>query len=318
MARAMGKGGLGRALCATGILVAAAGAANAAEDGVSFYLLGSRANGLAGATPPPGLYYQSDTYLYSGSVGKTIDLPIDGKIAAGVDAKALLGLSTLLYVTPAQIGGGNLAFTVTIPTGWQKVSAFIGPLKQEDSVTAFGDPVLGSFVGWHAGNFHWQTGVAVNVPIGQYDASSLANISFHRWAADLYGATTWLDPKTGLDISNTIGITFNGENPATDYRTGTEFHWEGAITQNFSKQFSAGVAGYFYDQLTGDSGSGAVLGPFEGETAAVGAVLGYNFMMGHRPVSAKLKYFHEFDVKNRLQGDSGFLTVSFPLWVAQK
>jgi hypothetical protein len=121
-----------------------------------------------------------------------------------------------------------------------------------------------------------------------------------------------------VDISNTIGFTFNGENPATDYRSGTDFHWEGAVTQNFTKQFLAGIAGYVYDQITGDSGSGAKLGPFEGRADAIGAVMGYNFQLGKLPVAAKLKYFHEFDVKNRLQADAGFLTVSFPLWVAQK
>jgi hypothetical protein len=267
---------------------AACGAAQAAEDGLSFYLLGSRSNGLAGVTPPPGIFYQSDDYFYSGEVGRNVDLPLEKGIAAGVAAKALIDPETLLWVTPAQVMGGSLAFTATLPIGHQDVSAFLGPLAVDDKTTAIGDPVFGSFVGWHVGNFHWQTGVAVNVPVGQYDADSLANISFHRWAADFYGAATWLDPKTGIDISNTIGFTFNGENPATDYRTGTELHWEGAVTENFSKQFSAGVAGYFYDQITGDSGPGAKLGSFEGQTAAIGGVHGDDFQLGKLPVAAKL------------------------------
>ncbi|MGO7845172.1 transporter, partial [Rhizobium johnstonii] len=35
-------------------------------------------------------------------------------------------------------------------------------------VFTVGDPVLGALLGWESGNFHWQTGLLVNVPIGDY------------------------------------------------------------------------------------------------------------------------------------------------------
>jgi hypothetical protein len=35
----------------------------------------------------------------------------------------------------------------------------------------------------------------------------------------------------------------------------------------------------------------------------------FTFKVGEVPVSTRLKYFHEFEVENRLEGDSGFLTV---------
>jgi hypothetical protein len=36
-------------------------------------------------------------------------------------------------------------------------------------------------------------------------------------SADTNGAVTWLDPKTGLDLSAAAGFAFNGENSATNY-----------------------------------------------------------------------------------------------------
>jgi hypothetical protein len=51
-------------------------------------------------------------------------------------------------------------------------------------------PFLLSSIGWHAGNLHWTGGVGVNVPVGDYREGALANIAFHRWAADLFGAAT--------------------------------------------------------------------------------------------------------------------------------
>jgi len=37
-----------------------------------------------------------------------------------------------------------------------------------------------------------------------------------------------------------------------------------------------------------------------------------------RPVTIDLRWYHEFEVKNRLEGDSVFLTVSLPLSITAK
>jgi len=40
--------------------------------------------------------------------------------------------------------------------------------------------------------------------------------------------------------------------------------------QFLSKTFALGVRGYYYNQFTGDSGSGAILGDFQGESFGFG------------------------------------------------
>ena len=81
-----------------------------------------------------------------------------------------------------------------------------------------------------------------------------------------------------------------------------------------SRRHSAfGVAGYHYQQITGDSGAGARLGGLEGRVTGLGPDVTYTFMCGKIPVSTELKYFREFDVENRATGNAGFLTVSLPL-----
>ncbi len=65
----------------------------------------------------------------------------------------------------------------------------------------------------------------------------IANLSFNHWAADIYASGTWLNSATGLELSAATGITFNGEDTATHYKNGTEFHIEGTIDQHFSKAF---------------------------------------------------------------------------------
>jgi hypothetical protein len=44
--------------------------------------------------------------------------------------------------------------------------------------------------------------------------------------------------------------------------------------------------------------------------------LSYSLQLGKLPVSTQWSYFHEFDVKNRVEGDAGLLTVSMPLSVS--
>ena len=117
---------------------------------------------------------------------------------------------------------------------------------------------------------------------------------------------TYLDAKRGHEVSLTAGFTFNGENPATDYKTGTEFHVEWALMQHVSKTFAFGIAGYHYQQITGDSGAGARIGGFEGRATGLGPDITYTFMCGTTPISTELKYLREFGVENRLTGDGGF------------
>jgi len=295
----------------------------AAEGGAGFYLLGSKGPAAA-IMPPPGLFFQNDLYIYSGQLGADVELPTGGRLAVGVDGKAAIEMPTALWVLPEQMFGGHVGVSATLPFGWKDTSASLtlaGPRggmatgSIEDDVFTLGDPVVGAMIGWQAGSFYWQTGFVVNVPIGDYQDGDISNIAFNHWGTDVYVAATWLNPGIGLDISGVVGVTFNAENPATDYRTGDEFHFEWAVVQHFNEQFDAGLIGYHYDQLTGDSGTGAS-GPFRGRATAIGGTVGWNFQAGNVPVSTRLKYFHEFDVKNRAEGDALFLTLSMPISIS--
>ena len=59
-------------------------------------------------------------------------------------------------------------------------------------------------------------------------------------------------------------MTFSVRNPATHYKNGDAFIWDWAVGKNLPNGLQIGAAGYAYQQLTADSGSGAKLGPFKG------------------------------------------------------
>jgi hypothetical protein len=320
------------------------GAAYAAEEGKSVYLLGVTAS-MAGMTPPPGFYASSFTYLYSGSAGGDaalswtlgragVSLPTFGSLrldaAVKVKANVALDVASVMYVAPEKVLGGHFGVGLLAPFGYQGVDVDLSAIKMltfpdnstlaggrrmriSDETFAMGDPLLTAFIGWSSGNFHWKLSGLVNIPVGSYAKRALVNIGFNRWAADLTGSLTWLDPASGWEVSVAPGFTFNGENPDTRYRTGTEFHVEAAVMKHFSKSFAVGVAGYHYKQVTGDSGAGALLGPFKGEVSAIGPNLTYNFQVGGVPVLTSVRWLHEFNATNRLAGDAGFITITVPL-----
>ncbi|WMJ71221.1 transporter [Stenotrophomonas sp. 24(2023)] len=296
--------------------------ARAAEGSTGVYLLGMKGQGAALA-PPPGLYYQNDSYFYRGSLGGSRVLPTGGRFASGVDADAFVNLSTLLWSTPWQFGGGRLGLSATLPVGRKSLDASLvtdfprlggGSTRgRSDALTTYGDPSLGANLSWRSGRLFWQTGLSVNVPVGDYRRDRLANVSFNRWGTDLTTAVTWLDVEKGRDLSLAAGYTVNGSNHATDYRSGDELHLEAAASQYLSPAWSLSLLGYHYQQVSGDSGSGALLGPFKGRTSAIGAGVSYSFQAGGRAISTRLKYFHETAVENRARSNNLFLTVSLPL-----
>lgn len=305
-------------------MLACAQSATAAERGAGFYLLGGKGP-AAGILPPPGVYFENDIWIYDGNLGGGAQLPTGGRVAAGVEGKAVLEAPTVLWVLPEDVMGGRLGLGATIPFGWMETQADLTLTRPgggvltgatTDTVFTIGDPIVSATLGWDTGNFHWATGVMVNIPVGDYQDGEISNVAFHHWGADVNAAVTWLDPTIGLDLSAVIGMTFNAENPATDYRTGNEFHFEWAAVKHFNEQFDAGLVGYYYNQVTGDSGDGS-FGDFKGRVAAIGATIGWNFKAGELPISARIKYFHEFEAKNRAEGDAVFLTISMPLSVTK-
>lgn len=303
--------------------------AEAAEGGLSFYIEG-QAVPLGGVVPPPGLYFDSATYFYNGSFGANRTTQLGGNVVGQVKANIVADFASTLWVTPVQIFGGDLAIAFVMPFGEPAVRAgalLNGPLVNQvlgrpvggtvsDATFNPGDPIVGASLGWHSGNWHWKLSGVVSIPAGGYEPGQLSNIALNRYAGDISAAVTYLDPVLGIDLDLATGVTLNGKNPATQYVTGNEFHVDVAASKSLTKELSVGIIASHYEQFTADTGSGNRIGPFKGRMTAVGGTLGLTVPVGQIPVSARIKVLREVEVKNRFQGTTGFLEVSFPLWVA--
>jgi hypothetical protein len=303
---------------------ALAAPAHASEGGASFYLLGSGGPEAAILPPVRGIFLDNMFVHYRGHSQGAKQFVVGGNLIAGLRARIDADFVTVLWVPSTDFAGGTLALGGALAAGKVKadVNAVItGPrgrqvnISRTDSAFIFGDPVALAEVSWNlGGNMHLSTGPTVNIPVGHYREDELANLSYHRWVLDWSSALSWHDDKTGWDVSGKAGLTFNGNNHFTEYETGTELHLEGSVEHSFTKAFSAGIQGYRFQQITGDSGKGATLGSFKGRVTGVGVTAAYSFEAGHTPVTIRGRVFKEYGAKNRVaDGTAVWLSADLPL-----
>src|SRR5262249_37142329 len=74
----------------------------------------------------------------------------------------------------------------------------------------------------------------------------------------------------------------------------------------------AGISAFFYQQITGDSGSGAArVGSFEAMTTGIGPVVSYAQRFGYLDVGSEVQWLPELSVSNRLSGNIIWLKFAF-------
>jgi len=312
-----------RVLCASAPLIFGAFAllsrqATADEGGVSFWLPGTYGS-LAAAPGAPGWSFSAFNYYDSVSASKGADFVRGGGIVAGVNSRIDFLFVNPAYVCATPVLGGQASLGMGALIGPNTTSAFgtlAGPggasqsASRSESVFGIGDLYPTGSLRWNWGVNNVMTYVTGDIPVGLYNSQQLAYLGIGHGAVDAGGGYTYLDPRTGHEFSAVIGATYNLINPATQYKNGIDGHLDWGASQFLSASLQVGAVGYVYDQLTGDSGSGAKLGPFESRVIGVGPQIGYLFPVAGMQGYVNLKAYGEFDNRNRPSGWNAWLTFS--------
>jgi len=314
----------GRGTAALGIIItciAACLGVRADETGVSFWVPGQYGSFAAVPLSPgwslPVIYYHS-----SASASGSEKFNYDGTLAARIEADAGLLLVAPTYAFSGAVLGGQLALGVT---GIVSNSAARGGLlltdaggqsleaREADATVGFGDLYPTAALRWNSGNDNYMLYAMGDIPVGDYSAGRLANIGINHAALDLGGGYTWYDQHAGYEVSAVAGLTYNFENPATDYKNGIDFHLDWGASKMLSETSFIGPVGYVYQQLTGDSGKGATLGKFESRVLSIGPQVGLFLPTGNGTAFFNLKGYYEFEAKNRPEGWNVWAILSVPL-----
>jgi hypothetical protein len=179
-----------------------------------------------------------------------------------------------------------------------------------DQVFGFGDLYPTATLKWNRDVHSFMIYATAAVPVGAYDPTRLAALGVGHWAADAGTGYTYLNEKAGIEFSAVFGLTYNFINPDTQYRSGTDAHLDWAFSPYVSDKLHIGAVGYFYNQLSGDSGAGAALGEFKSRVAAIGPQIGFFLPLGDRQGYLNLRAYYEFAAQNRLEGWNAFVTFS--------
>ncbi len=250
---------------------------------------------------------------YDGSAGASRELPIGGQLTLGAHAQVTTDMVLGIYETPLKLLGGDYAVGLGLPYVWMEVDGQVtGPLgntmHMRDTANGLGDLALLPFMlGWTNGDLKYSVLLAVYAPSGDYDAGQLANLGKNYWTFEPTVSVSWISKKIGLEATAFAALDFSTKNDATDYQNGDVFHLEATVAEHLPLGkvgiIGVGANAFYYQQITGDSGSGATLGDFEGRTVGVGPVVSFVAKVGGKDLVAEVKWLPELDVEKRFKGD---------------
>ena len=317
---------------AIGVVTSLPAISFADENGVSFWLPGLFGS-LAAVPQQPGWaltvmnYYDSvgasgavaaSREIEIGKFNPTVNVNLNVNLHANIDG----GLITPSYVFATPVLGGQLTLGMLgiVMSNSTNLNGALtlasGPLAimQQGSIsqttTGFGDLYPQAIIRWNNGVHNWMVYGTGDIPVGDYSSTNLANIGIGHGAVDGGGGYTYFNPQTGHEFSAVTGFTYNLINPSTNYQNGVDWHLDWGASQFLSKQLFVGAVGYFYEQLSPDSGCVPQLCPFESGVIGVGPQIGYIIPLGSVQAYVNAKAYYEFDAHDRPSGWNAWLTLS--------
>lgn len=304
------------------------------EDGVSFWIPGLYGS-LAAAPEVPG-WAVGIVNLYnpvgaSGNAAAAREVTIN-RFSTTVNVNVNLNLRanpdlvlvnpTYVFATP--VLGGQLALGMAGAPG-RSIADLDGTLTLtgpdggtitrqgaiDDARDGFSDLYPSATLRWNNGVHNWMVYGTGDIPVGTYSSSDLANLGIGHGAMDAGFGYTYFDQKTGHEFSFVTGLTYNLVNPSTDYQNGIDWHLDWGASQFVTKTLQIGAVGYFYDQLTPDSGCLPALCPFESRTVGIGPQVGFIFPGKSVQTYLNVKAYWDLDTQDRASGASAWVTLSF-------
>ena len=291
----------------------------AEEGGAGHYMPGGM--GTLIDTPPtkPGWVAEAIYMHYSGEASISRSFPIAGLLAAGIEATSDAAMVGGFYTFEQMLFGAHYSVGGFLPVVSMEVAASldtpVGKVSRTDSVTDIGDiNIVPAMLAWKSGSWQFDALLTVYAPTGDFETGRLANTGLNYWTFEPTVGINYNNEKTGFNFALHTGIMLNTENDDTSYKSGSVLHTEVSITQLLplgKGYLGIGANAFLYEQITGDSGSGARLGSFKSRSIGVGPALSYFLPIGDNTLAAEVKWIPERNTEKRMEGDSMWLKVVY-------
>ena len=291
------------------VLAASPGKAQATEAVAGRYIPGAFAGPGMGIVPPvPGAYWSMLNVYYHGEAAS--DVPFgNNQIALGLSADMWITALAGIYVPGIDLPGNwTYAVQAVVPIGWTGADASLGRFGVHQEESGLGDiaitPIL---LGWHsdAMDSFFSTSLTIAAPTGAWEEGRIAFVGLNYWTFTPAVAYTHLWHEQGVDFSANLGVDINTTNPDTDYYSGALAHLDLSLTKQVSENWSLGaIAGFLYQIEDDDSAFADSHDGFKGRSIAIGPLIKYKAKFESTEIDMTLKWSHELDVKNRMEGDA--------------
>ncbi|AJR06402.1 hypothetical protein C9J03_17370 [Photobacterium gaetbulicola] len=285
----------------------------AEEGGSGHYLPGTLSSRINQIPPSKSLNVYMDLSGFDGSTQSELSVPLAGLAVNDLSITTQTYSMNLVWNPGIRLKGGwQYAMAIALPYSSVEVSASqehnVQGHRLRDRDSGLGDIMIAPLMLAYSLSEYWLTELHFNLyaPTGNFEPGKLANVGKNYWSVSPVAWLQYIEPVTGQEFTVSGGIDWNTKNEDTDYQTGTQMHVDSTLIQYIPLLWGftgIGLSGYWYQQLSSDSGSGAVSGDFKAKAVGLGPVISYRATWSGRPVRAELKWTNELEVRNRAEGD---------------
>ncbi len=286
---------------------------HAEEGGGGHYSPGGMASMMDNAPDTPGFALSVMYNYYDGDASASQVIPDAGNLELGLSATANTAVFGFSWLFEPKLWDATVMTGVFVPIQDLEVNAKAnltpgGSAAVHDTTTDIADiTLIPAMLTWKSGDWSWCALLNVYAPTGGFEIGALANTGKNYWTFDPTAGVTYFSQKTGFSATAFAGVTMNTKSTDTNYQSGAGFHIDATVAQYLPLGkgfFGIGATGFWFQQISGDSGSGATLGGFEGSTAGLGPVISYILPLeNNRAMMAELKWEPELETTNRIKGD---------------
>jgi hypothetical protein len=266
----------------------------------SHYVPGSE--GLFAATlPPPGVYLRDYNWFYYADQFNNAS----GNKVGGPNPKAFIyaNVPRLLWITDVQVLGGYLGVDALVPFAYKSLQA--GPF--DNATFGVSDPFFEATWSKHTKQFDFALGFGAWAPTENFNPSDPTWAGLGYWGYMFTAGATWyVDEQKKWSISALNRYEINGQQDDTGITPGQVYTVEGGIGYGVSKIVTLGAIGYYQQQTSVDTGTGA--SGDRDRVSGIGPEISAFFPSITLGVS--LRYAYEFLAESRLQGHTVMLTLT--------